>query len=341
MAGIDKIEIQTTDFQLLDINNRDVWGYKANFRQGIGGLPIYSDAKGNKLEANNLYHQSKKTGVVYDVNIHGLKMHFNPSKKHHPFNLIGTGEDLDEYLKAIQLEASQLLKTNIFNCNVTRFDLAKNRALKHPLPTYHNAFNLLKGKRQEKREQPDGVYFGNKSHTTIFYNKKEELAYQNIIAITPDNFMRGEVRLTKNDAVERYVGVKTLQELVKIPSEALNEHYNSYLTKVIFNRANVGDQIRIDFEEEIQFFKQLKEQRKKAYFGTWLSIQSVEYIMQQFGSIDNLKLFLRMAGENRMSIDRHIKKVQEYIVIKGIIDTASNKLTDVALLEELKIKFVA
>jgi hypothetical protein len=42
-----------------------------------------------------------------------------------------------------------------------------------------------------------------------------------------------------------------------------------------------------------------------------------------------------------MSIDRHIKKVQEYIVIKGIIDTASNKLTDVALLEELKIKFVA
>jgi hypothetical protein len=340
-AGIDKIALHSFDFSIKDLTNRDVWGFNANYRQGAGGLPIYSDTKGNRLEANKIYHQSTKTGAIYDVNQMGLLVHFNPSKAHHEYNLLSTGDELNRYVKAIQDEAKQLLNVNLLDANLVRLDLAKNRAMEQPISTYHNAFRLIKGKRSDTKEQPDGIYIGNKSQETTFYNKKEELAHRFIQTLTPDNFLRGEIRLKKKDSVSRYAGADTLGALLSTKPKAIEENYNSFLTKNIFSRANIGQQIRIDFKEEMQFFRELKEQRPKAYFRTWLTIQSIDNILREFGSIENLAKFFELAGEHRMNINRNVRYIKEMIAIKGSVDISRNKLTDVALLEELKLKFVA
>jgi hypothetical protein len=340
-AGIDKINIGTTDFRPLNLKDRNVWGYNANMKQGGGELPIYSDISGNTLEANGYYHNSNKTGAIYNINQKGLQISFNPSKKRHPYNLISTGQDLYEQVRDIQKEANEILKVDILSSNLVRLDLAKNREMSQPVKMYSNGLRYLKGKRADSREQPDSYYIGNKSHMTTFYNKRQALIEANIKFLCPDYFMRGEARYLKKETINRYTGLSKVSDLLETTNEHLEDSYNTYLRKFIFSRVNMGEQMRIDFKSDIELFNRLKNDMPKGYFNYWLQIMSIDTIMANFGSLDNLELFLYEAGENRMSIHRFVKRVRELIHIKGIIDTSRNQITDVALLEEVKFKFVA
>lgn len=340
-AGIDKIVLTTTDVKPYNLADRQIWGKNANIKQGGGELPIYSDLEGNIEEANAFYHNSAKTGANYSYNQKGVSIQFNPSKKLHPFNLISTGKELNNYIKAIEQEAKEIMSVDFGNMNLCRFDLAKNREMSQPVSIYHSGLRLLKGRRADSREQPNSYYIGNKSHTTTFYNKKEQLLNYNINAITPEFFMRGEARFLTTNSVSRYTGIKTLNQLINASTEDLEQSYKTYLNKLCFSRANVGEQMRIDFTDDIELFNKLKSQKAKGYFNYWLQVMSIDKIMEQFGSIEMLGLFLREAGENRQNIHRHISKVRELIHLKGFIDSRKNKVTDVALLEEIREKFAA
>ncbi len=338
--GIDKILITTKDFRVKDLKNTVVFGRNVSIKQGGAALPIYSDLNDNKIDANSFYHNGKK--AIYDISTKGLAIHFNPSKQLHPFNLISAGDTLNKHLAEVEKEMHSIgIVTNIDTMKLSRFDLAKNQSMQYPLPMYHEALRYLKGKRQESLAAPDGYYIGNKSHQTIFYNKAKELKHSKVEAITPENFARLESRFKSTDAVKRYTTITSLNELKRIDAADIDSMYKSHLNKSVFTRSQLGTQMLIDFNNEIQLYSTLKSQMPKGYFNYWLNINSIDALLVRFGSIEGIKQFLSDAGENRMTIHRNIEKLQEIIATRGVILSSRNEVTPITLLHEIKEKFAA
>jgi hypothetical protein len=338
--GIDKIALTTKDFRVKDLSNTNIFGRNVSIRQGGAELPIYSDLSENKIEANNFYHNGKC--AIYDISHNkGLNIHFNPSKVLHPYNLVSTGTELNSHLQAIKKEMGSIgVLTNLDTMNLSRLDLAKNMEMSHPLLVYQDGFRLLKGKRSDSRTAPDGFYVGNKSHETIFYDKGKELKYNKVTAITPENYLRAEIRYKKSDAVKRYSTFNNCFDLMSADPTDISGIYKTYLNDVIFSRSKIGTQMLIDFDSEIEIYNNLKAQMPKGYFGYWLQINSIDRLMNMFGSIENVKRFLTDAGENRMTIYRNIERIKELIATRGSLSTKRNEVTPLSLLAEVKQKFI-
>ena len=300
--GIDKILITTKDFRVKDLKNTVVFGRNVSIKQGGAALPIYSDLNDNKIDANSFYHNGKK--AIYDISTKGLAIHFNPSKQLHPFNLISAGDTLNKHLAEVEKEMHSIgIVTSL--------------------------------------AAPDGYYIGNKSHQTIFYNKAKELKHSKVEAITPENFARLESRFKSTDAVKRYTTITSLNELKRIDAADIDSMYKSHLNKSVFTRSQLGTQMLIDFNNEIQLYSTLKSQMPKGYFNYWLNINSIDALLVRFGSIEGIKQFLSDAGENRMTIHRNIEKLQEIIATRGVILSSRNEVTPITLLHEIKEKFAA
>lgn len=337
--GIDKIELTTKDFGVEKIT-REIFGINANTKQGNTELPVYFDLTGDSLKANSYYHNGKIAS--YNVNKHGLMVSFNPSTKYHPYNLISTGDKLARVVSEVSKELKQIgIHTDINQAKIVRADLTRNTLLSNPFSVYMSGLRLLKGKRQSNTEYPDGYLIKNKQHQTIFYDKGLKLQLDKTPIPIPPNFARGEVRATKNKTVNRYFQINTIPDLLETPSEEINRFFKDYLNNTIFKRVEFGEQSLIDFDSEIHLYHTLKARKPKGYFNEWLHLCSIDTILSMFGSLRGLELFLKECGENRMTIHRNIKRVQELIQIRGMLSGIRKELTPTELLHELQTKLTA
>lgn len=338
-TGIDKIALYTLDFQVEKYCN-SIFGINANKRQGSIGLPVFHDLKGNTIEANGFYHNSKLAN--YDINKKGLKISFNPSKHFHPYNLVSTGEELERVVTSIQKELSEIgIKTNLNSSKVVRADITKNAILEAPFDCYLSALRLLRGKRQQTTEYPSGYLISNSLHQTIIYDKAKKLELDKANCIIPKNLFRGEVRATRGKAVSKFFNFSTLSDLMELHSSEIDNSYKKYMSEIIFNSKNTEKQLSIVFEDEIQFFKELKEKFPRGYFNEWLHVISIDELFRMFGSIKTFQLFLRENGENRTNISRFTKKIQDLIEIRGQLSNIRKQKTASEQLHEIKTKLVA
>lgn len=338
-VGIDKIVLQTTDYTVKKID-RSIFGINSNTKQGGAELPIYSDLTGTRIQANGYYHNGKIGS--YNVNKHGLQVILNPSNKYHPYDLISTGDKLQDVITELSKESSNIgINFNLDHARITRLDLARNAVLKQPFITYMSALRLLKGTRQNSTEYPDGYLIKNTQHQTIFYDKGLKLKLDKQPVTPPDNLFRGEIRATKNKTVNRHFELNNLGDLLETAPEQLTTFYKTYLSDKIFKRVEMGDQAQIDFESEIQLYHTLKARRPKGYFNEWLHLCSIDTIMQMFGSLRGLELFLYECGENRMTVYRNVKKVQELIQVRGMLANVRKQVTPSEMLHEMQYKLTA
>lgn len=336
--GIDKISLTTKEFRLENLN---LLGRKLNIAPNeTNVLPMYTDLKGKQVEANSLYFNG---GATYDISAKGLMVTFNPSKNLHPFNLTSTGKELNNQIKLVEKELKSIgIVTNIEDMKLSRFDLAKNQTMQHPQSMYHDGLKYLKGKRSESRQAPDGFYIGNKSHESLFYNKYKQLKYDKIEVIAPERLARFEARFRNTETVRRYTTISSLNELKSIENEDIDSMYKTYLNKVVFTRVNIGIQSLIDFESEAQLYQSLKSQYPKGYFNYYLNLNSAEYVLSKFGSMENFIRFLESVGENRMSIHRKVNKLKDLISTHSFLSSKKGKqVTPLTLLNEIKERFAA
>ncbi len=345
MIGIDKIALHTRDFKPLDLTDASLWGVNANRKQGsIGELPTWKDSKGHEIKANGFHHNTDLFNLTIDYK--GCNIQFNPSKIKHQYNLLSTGVELKETISTIETEINKVCSLDFKNMSLCRFDLARNESMDFPISMYFGGLRLLKGKRSDSRNEPEGFYIGNRTHQSIFYNKETGLKYSlgNSNFITPPNFMRGECRWLKSLAVKRYAnGIRNINDLFELSPFDLDSAYRNYFNRVIFVRSKIGDQLKIDWNDEIQLFQSLKKDMPKAYFSYWLQLNSINNLMEQFGSMQSLKDFISSAelGETRISVFRTLKKLEQLIALKGQLDKQRNVVTDASLLQEIKQRFVA
>jgi hypothetical protein len=340
MVGIDKLILTTGDFQVTDLKH-PLFVKKA-VTKGDESLPRYTDLKGQTIEANNFFINEPHLTATYDFNQrHGLRIVFNPSKKIHPYKLSGTGDTLNRISDKITAELNSLgIQTNLDTMNINRIDLAKNCEMSQPLFQYHRAFAMLKGKRTQTKDFGETYYIGNKGHETCFYDKRIELIGNKIsVDELPDNFMRGENRFKKTMQVKKHTGISTFAELKETKDEYLNECRVKFMTNVIFSRSKLGDQLMINYDSEIEFFKRIKESRKKGYFLYWLSLQAIDGLIYKFGSMKNIERFLFDAGENRKVVWSSMNRLKELSATASLLKNNTDKITASDLLNEIVEKF--
>jgi hypothetical protein len=345
MIGIDKIALHTRDFKPLDLTDASLWGVNANRKQGsIGELPTWKDSKGHEIKANGFHHNTDLFNLTIDYK--GCNISFNPSKIKHEYNLLSTGVEFKETISTIETEINKICSLDFKNMSLCRFDLARNESMDFPISMYFGGLRLLKGKRSESRNEPEGFYIGNRTHQSIFYNKETGLKYSlgNSNFITPPNFMRGECRYLKSLSVKRYAnGIRNINDLFELSPSDLDLSYKNYFNKVIFVRSKLGLQLKIDWNDEIELFKALKKDKPKGYFSYWLQLNSINNLMDQFGSMQSVKDFISSdeLGESTSARYRNLQKLEQLIALRGQLDKQRNVVNDASLLQEIKQRFVA
>jgi hypothetical protein len=340
--GIDKIALTTQDFSVKEIN-QDIFGLNRNTKPGSKALPIYSDEAGNKVEANNYYHNSKTAN--YSINKYGLNIGFNPSHLYHKYNLIGTGDKLNNAFKIISNDLKNIgINANLFDMKPTRLDYAKQSTMNHPVLLYSDAFRNLKGKRQSKKEEPHSYYFTNKQHQACFYNKTQQLIDvfgKGSDILVPPNMMRAEVRALSSKSVKGQFSIHSVSDILNLDDNTIKTIHSQYLKNQIFDSSKRASQLMMDFETEIKQYQHTKKLMPRGYLKHFLAINGINGLLEKFGGMDGIVLFLKEAGESRKTVNKHINYIKDLTLERAYNSRFAEEITTDTLLNELMLKFAA
>jgi hypothetical protein len=342
MSGIDMLHLTTTDVQIKDMTSQN-FGINCSKKQGGGELPKFTDLSGNTVQCNSIFHFSDV--ATFDYGLKGLRIILNPSKKFHEYNLLSTGKQFNELMNTVQKQCDNLgIKTDVNQMSIARLDLAKNSVMNFPVHYYSEAFGMVKGKRTRNKENISSYYIGNKQHEVCFYDKQAELIERHkgkYYEVVPENFMRSENRFKKTKQVLKHSNISTLSMLKDVTPLELEDIRKNYLNKIIFNQLKSGHQTVIDWNSEVEFFQNIKTSMPRVYMNHWLMLRSVDELMNDFKTLENLKLFFESCGEKRIVVYRNIKKIQQLIDLSRSYKKQRNDISPSELLDEVVLKFAS
>ncbi len=335
IAGIDKIVLQTRDFQLKDADFLEL-----ESKKGPKNQPrlLCIDRTGKEVWGQKLYSNQPRTNL--DINHQGLKVSFNPSKILHPYDLLKDTRKLREVIGMVEKEMSEVgVKTNLQECMLTRLDLTKQDVMPQPILVYSDAFRMLKGNRTEKREYPSGYSFGNKSRTfdVIFYDKGAELRDANL-----SNFMRVEVQYLKKPVLQKETTLITLSDVMRGGSDHLTQCYNAFLNNRVFSLKNqAGQQLAIDFNDEVEELKMYRQQYGRSGLNKYLLSKSIDNCLYAIGGVEMLKMILYGAGYQKSAVGKILRDFNNFLDVKGQIDRSRGRDTVAGMISEVRARFAA
>ncbi len=350
ILGVDKLHLSTKDFKVKEVNSK-IFGIDTNTPEGHeeGELPhLLTDGRGREVRAWKIFHNGKKGNSLgkYTVNDKGLLVAFNPSKLIHPYQLSELHSK--SYRKAIDLIRGELKSIGIIadfdQMKMARTDFAKQSQMSLPCYQYEQAFRLMKGKRVKERVYEGGYMFGNKSNQTMFYDKAQEMRYQKLDSILQGekNFMRGEVRFMKPKCIAGSLKVATLSEFHQLSPADVEGVYKAHLTSRIFSKQNEGQQLLIDFNDEVEIIRQYKNMiTRHAWQQYLLDAGSFDMIIAKFGSIEGFGKACEMAGYKRTQVWAIRQSLKDMLYRKAQFDKVRNDITPSTLIAELQERFAA
>jgi hypothetical protein len=250
-----------------------------------------------------------------------LNISFNPSKSLHPYKLITDEHLVCNHIDAIQKELkTSNIEIELENAKVSRFDIAHNVILNNELRSYQSVLDTLQGKRQIKKQHDDSMYWGNKQHQFIIYNKYKELTDRNNI---PTTLARAEMRLLNQKCVNSVFKNNMLSNLIEHESLYINK-FNSYIRNNIF-RDSKDNQLKLDFGEIYSIYENAhKEYGNKAYSVVLKSLGLLTLVNHKDG-IENLKKVIEVF-HNERTARRHITEINQLIsIFKSDVDKINSK----------------
>lgn len=329
-AGIDKLILTTREYTVKDLA---VFGQNRTIPQGKkeSDLPVIyvpsGIGNGYQVQANGLFYNVNDLCVT-SINKTGIQVILNPSKIFHPYEL----SDTDKTKQAVSIVQKKLSDAGIIldydTAVISRMDLAKQKFMDRDTRTYIPALSFLKGKKMKGVQYEMGYRWGNNTHENTMYDKSIESNLP-----TP-NLLRNEVKFKNTKFTQRTTGIHSLNELYRAGTPYLTQVYNEYLSKKLFT-SQVSNQMVLDFDNEVEILKTIRETNHRNAVLKWLSIRGLEVFMSQGGSMSSIHSIMEQAGFTRKHRHTTEKTILELL-------SYSNKEIDVkTLIEELRQTFAA
>jgi hypothetical protein len=337
--GIDKLVLTTTDFSVDDVFHSEL---KTDL--GLLGEPqphLFTDGAGNVVKARKTWYNQEDSIVNVTINKRGLQVITNPSKHFHRHELMTETEKLSIVADNVVRVLDEVgIKCNIEDARISRLDLAKQAYMPQPVALYGEAFRAVKGKRQEKKDYPDGFYFYNKQHEVCFYDKGKQLSMPK-----DKNFMRGEVRFKHTRVVQQKTeGIATLRELRISGMPHLNGCYNKYLETQVFGPAEQAKNLEDEMPNILaiaSFIKALRASSPKKWHNDFKGMYGIEHILSMVGGVEGYRHVLELAGVPRTSIYNLLEKDKKLREQKGFLDASIGNVTVASMINDVRHMFVA
>lgn len=332
-AGIDKLVLSTKDFEVKDTKPLNIQPLmkpagkespeqESGFLFMSAGQPVF----GAKAFLNTEHYQ---------VNIGhlGLSITLNPSKILHPYELLTNESQLAEVCSRIESELYHSgLGLSIAGCNVARLDIAKQASMPRPVSAYAPAFDMLRFKGTRSHNVNHGTEtfsIRNKSVEASFYDKIKEVNP----AGQPSEFMRAEMRFRKRVAVSRYVGARSLAEVIQIGQEGWNHAYTSYMGGRVF--VNAPEQQAFDFVGLNEVINQLSQIYSKGVISSVVRVLGTRVVFDEIGVDRFLSAFTHLVDES--TLRRQRARLWQEAAYSGRL---GKPVSCVQLIDELRNYFV-
>ena len=267
---------------------------------------------------------------------------FNPSKAKRPYHLSSTGKGFSATVQAISRELQAIgIKTNLDQMRLCRLDLAKQAEMSQPFGNYIDVFRLLKGKRaKEQRQYPSGYIVGNKTWSTISYDKEQELHEKHHMDIPESNLMRIENRYMKSQAISAQVKVNTLPELSELSPADIDNVYCKHLSTKYFPKQFEGEQIVMGFETIIEQMQSAKKSFGRNWFVKYTSAIGIDTLLMQLGGLEMIRKALTQV-EMKQTVSKQMSVLNELLYFKTRLDADTGQNTVASLLLEIQQRFAA
>lgn len=306
----------------------DIWGVTENGQELTGTIFVNRGKGGHE--------------ATVEVKSNGLHIQFNPSKMIHPYELTADIRAQTERVKSLVHELG--VDVDIDSSGLSRLDLAKQAQMGIPLSGFATAFTALNGKRTKKKVQyPDGFEIGNKSRSTVCYDKFKEQILLGVL--TPPNMLRIECRWQGAKVIGHTttgVGVGTLKDLVCVDVDQLTESYNRYLLNDIFKTKNTGIQLSFDMKLEIDLLSSwMEDHTPRKAVDYYLSTSGFDHLLSVFGSVTAFRDYLMTSNVPRATAYRIAQYLEELQRKSMWISTLRNKSGISKNLDTLRRVFAA
>ena len=344
--GVDKIHLTTRDFKVKDCHSGN-FSIESGLKQGGKEAPwLMRDESGHDVSAWKMYHNSEKGLGHYSFSPNGLMVSFNPSKIHHPYNLVSVQDKgYKEAITAIKKEMTDIgVAVDLDKMKIVRADLARQDEMNRPVQQYNSAFNLCKMRRAKNQRQYEGGYlFGNSQKQSIFYDKGLELENNGVgLMYGEKHLMRGEIRLLKPKSFASLFKLDTLDQLNLLSPEEIENHYKSFLNRNLFINQYQADQTCLDFDGEAQRLEWYRTNYGRDALLRYLAEVSLDLFLLKFGSIDTfINQVVKKSGYRRRQPYEIRNKIAQMISDKARFDDSRGEVSVSVLLAEVQTKFAA
>lgn len=296
-AGFDKIALHSKDFEVKDILPFAIApNYKKQGEAETQESPLFL-CSGNQIYGSKAFHNAGDEMGNLSINIdwRGCGMSWNPSKLlGKKIGSLASPQDVQNGVNIIQDYLTTIgLSTNLSSYKISRIDLAKDREMTDKVFTYHQALQMIDGKRMKEAVQyPDGFRIGNQSRQSIFYDKGLEIEPK----AGATNNMRCEMRLLKSDAVQKVMNISHVHQVHNLQTQDVSKIYSGFLSNDVFRIGNY-QQMSFDFMTEVSILKDFKQKGRNA-FKIWMMLMGFDKAMATFGK-DGIKKIMQEAGFHR------------------------------------------
>lgn len=331
-AGIDKIHLHIRDFSVID-GSRLSRDRKLKPHQDDDDIPVlFRDKSGNPIRCWSAYYNEPNSRYSISITNSGLYVNYNPSK------IVGSAlaEPLTDMARVVEVSNDVARRINDFGVNfnlldaeVSRADLAKNKKLQ-PISVYRPVFEIMKGARMKEAMYQDGFRIGNKQSQVVFYDKSVESRLQE------KNIIRCEPRFLTKQSVNRQLGVRTFTDFCKMDNVHIDSTYKSFLSGNVFSLTRAGEQLQIDYQNNVELLRTLKSSGRNAVMK-WLIAIGIFDIIERHGSVQVIFDIMNDAGFSRQAVNNNKQMIYD---LCSMADT-TKRVTITTLMHELYTAFAA
>lgn len=302
-TGVDKLTLTTRDYSLRDVTASGLRAVTStDYRTGKSSGHLLTDALGHPVTADRLFDNAGPAQL--DINRHGLRVTFNPSKLVTPSagGLLCTSDaDLRAAVNLVKrdLHARGIL-CDLDTARLYRLDLTRDADLRQSVGSYVPVFGALGLKRARNQSTyPGGVQSTHGTLGLVMYNKGAEAG------LDRDNLLRGELQFKRHDGAPlKRSGVYSIRSLNDVGFTALHQLYRDTMRANVFTSANFDDLGPTlpagDLHAELEAFRRAYG---RGYYLKWVAANGVTSALEVY-TLDQITDALTASGMSRAQVHR-------------------------------------